>query len=151
MLDSRSAWTLRRQIGYVPQESDLGAATAREFIQRPFQYRANQDLVWNEERLQSLCRAFHLDPDLLAQSSKKLSGGEKQRIALISALLLDRKLYLLDEITSALDQESRAAVAEYFSGEDSLSAVIVAHDPMLQAVCGRTYALGSDGKPGIKT
>jgi putative ABC transport system ATP-binding protein len=148
-LDFRTAWALRQLIGYVPQEPDLGNATAREFIQSPLKYRANRDLIWNEERLLFLCQAFHLDPGLLTQSSKKLSGGEKQRIALISALLLDRKLYLLDEITSALDPDSKAAVAGYLAGQDSLSAVIVAHDHTLHALCDRTYALGSNGPSGI--
>ena len=149
-LDFQTAWTLRQLIGYVPQEPDIGYTTAREFIQKPFIYRANRELTWNEERLLSLCRAFHLDPGLLVQSSKKLSGGEKQRVALISALLLDRKLYLLDEITSALDQDSKEAVAGYLAGQDSLSAVIVAHDHTLHALCDRTYVLAENRTVGIE-
>ncbi len=150
-LDFRSAWTLRKLIGYVPQEPDLGDDTARDFIQKPFAYRANRDLVWDEARLQTLCQAFHLEPGLLTQSSKKLSGGEKQRIALISALLLDRKLYLLDEITSALDQDSRAAVMEYLAGQKSLSALIVAHDRTLLELSDRTYTIGTNNVNGSRT
>ncbi len=147
-LDSGAVWTLRKLIGYVPQEPDLGNSTAREFIQKPFAYRANRDLVWDEDRLQNLCQTFHLSSNLLTLPSKKLSGGEKQRIALISALLLDRELYLLDEITSALDQETRDAVVEYLAGQKTLSAVIVAHDPILQALCDKTYSLQSNDVPG---
>ncbi len=150
-LNFRSAWSLRKLIGYVPQEPDLGEETARDFIQKPFAYRANQDLVWDEDRLQVLCQTFHLDPGLLIQSSKKLSGGEKQRIALISALLLERQLYLLDEITSALDQDSRAAVVGYLAGQKSLSAVIVAHDHTLRELCDRMYTIGTNGTPGNRT
>ncbi len=144
-LDSGTVWPLRRSMGYVPQEPDLGGLTAGEFIRKPFSYKANHDLAWDEGRLGDLCGAFHLDPDLLSQPSRSLSGGEKQRVALISALMLNRGLYLFDEITSALDEEARAAVAEFFQAERGFSAVFVTHDRELRAACDRTYILDPVG------
>jgi ABC-type multidrug transport system ATPase subunit len=144
-LTLKTVWALRRRIGYVPQEPELGELTGEEYIRRPFQYKANRHLTWSPERLQELCQAFHLEPSLLGQPSRLLSGGEKQRIALIAALMLERELYLLDEITSALDEESRAAVADFFRSQAKLTAVLVAHDPELRAICDRTYLLGPEG------
>lgn len=140
-LDSRTVWPLRLSMGYVPQEPDLGEPTAEDFIRKPFSFKANHNLAWDDGHLASLCGAFHLDRGLLSQPSRKLSGGEKQRVALISALMLSRGLYLFDEVTSALDEEARSAVAEFFKRERGFSAVFVSHDRELRAACDRTYSL----------
>ena len=58
-----------------------------------------------------------------------LSGGEKQRVAIVSAILLERPIMLLDEASSALDRVSRAAVAEWFRSRRELTVLSVAHDP----------------------
>ncbi len=144
-LDPRTVWPLRYSLGYVPQEADLGDLTAGEFIRRPFRYGINRGLAWEDERLQELCAAFHLEHGLLSQASRKLSGGEKQRVALIAALMLERKLYLFDEITSALDEDARAAVIGYLVKAESFAAVIVAHDQELRAACDRVYRLDPKG------
>jgi putative ABC transport system ATP-binding protein len=144
-LDSKTVWSARQFMGYVPQEPDLGDLTALDFLRKPFRYRANHRLEWDEELLRELCDAFHLDEGLLSQPSHRLSGGEKQRVALISALMLRRGLYLFDEITSALDEEARAAVAGYFKEASGMTAVFVAHDRELRAVCDRVYSLSPTG------
>ncbi len=145
LLNPKTVWALRRRIGYVPQEPELGDMTGEEYIRRPFRLKANRSLTWRPERLLVLCRTFQLEPSLLGQPSRTLSGGEKQRIALISALMLDREIYLFDEITSALDEESRSAAADFFRSQAELTAVLVAHDPELRALCDRTYTLGPAG------
>jgi ABC-type iron transport system FetAB ATPase subunit len=55
-----------------------------------------------------------LPQPLLDKQITRLSGGEKQRIALVIAILLDRPIVLLDEASSALDTKNKQAVAEYF-------------------------------------
>ena len=65
---------------------------------------------------------------MLFRSGMKLSGGEKQRIAIARTLLRSPKLIILDEATSSLDTATerniQTALAEVCKGRTS---VIVAH------------------------
>ena len=128
VLTAASVWNLRRQIAYVTQEPDLGVGTARQAIDRPFHYRANAHLKDNLGRLSELMELFGLGGELLDKNVSKLSGGEKQRIALIVAILLDRPILLLDEPTSALDVRTRKSLGEYLQSRTDLTALVVAHD-----------------------
>jgi len=127
-MTAETVWSLRRHIAYVGQEPDLGSGTASEILERPFGYRANAGLKGNLQRVPALFRQFGLDLDLLEKEMGDLSGGEKQRVALIGALLLDRPIFLLDEVTSALDPASRGTVVDYFRARDDITALFVAHD-----------------------
>ncbi len=92
----------------------------------------------SQEEVRSAARAAHADefiqrlPEgyetLVGERGIKLSGGEKQRIAIARAVLKDPQLIVLDEATSALDSESEHLVqrgfAQLLSGR---SAIIIAH------------------------
>ncbi len=127
-LTAENVWTLRRRVAYVGQEPELGDGLVREALERPFHYHANAALKENLRQAPELFETFGLAPSLLDKETGDLSGGEKQRVALISALLLDRRIFLLDEITSALDIASKDAVADYFRGRNDVAALFVAHD-----------------------
>jgi len=140
-LTAATVWRLRQRVAYVGQEPDLGTGTAAQAVERPFHYRANAGLRRNLDRVPELFERFHLARDLLQKDVGSLSGGEKQRIALISAILLDRKIFLLDEVTSALDKAGKQAVADYFHSRDDATALIVAHDPEVFSFVQRIVAL----------
>ncbi|NLF31500.1 MAG: ABC transporter ATP-binding protein [Planctomycetes bacterium] len=127
-VDTEHVWLLRRRMAYVAQEPDLGAGTAREVLHRPFAYRANGPLRANLQRVPSLMERFGLAAELLDKPVSALSGGEKQRIALVSAILLDRDILLLDEASSALDKANKQAVAACLREADALTVLSVSHD-----------------------
>lgn len=71
----------------------------------------------------------HLDDD-----AEKLSGGEKQRLAMARILLLEPEVYLLDEPTSALDEDSEMMVMNRFIGEarsNNGTIIMITHSKML--------------------
>jgi ABC-type multidrug transport system ATPase subunit len=127
-LTGATVWKLRRQLAYVAQEPLLGSGTVNEILKRPFSYKANAHLRNNLLRIPELFYRFCLEKRLLDEDVKKLSGGEKQRVAIINALLLDRKIFLLDEMTSALDRESKRVVVDYFCSNGAYTVVAVSHE-----------------------
>lgn len=146
-MDGHHVWELRRQLAYVAQEPDLGPGTAREVIERPFEYKVNASLRGNLERLGELLERFNLPLSVMDKEMPTLSGGEKQRIALVSAILLDRTIVLLDEASSALDKENKQAVASFFQQAPELTVLAVSHDTEWLAFSDRVVELpgGSAG------
>jgi ABC-type multidrug transport system ATPase subunit len=124
-----SIWQLRTQLAYVAQEPALSSGTLREEFTRPFEYRVNHASRGNLEKLPELLERFLLPDELLDQDVSKLSGGEKQRAAIVSALLLERRIFLLDEPASALDAAARDAVLEFFREGPDLTVLAVSHAP----------------------
>ncbi len=98
---------LRRKIGYCFQIPCLFGETVYDNLLFPFQVHAEK---YNPQKVRQLFEQFELNPDLENSSVTMLSGGEKQRIALIRSLLFLPEVLLLDEITSALDHENTLIV-----------------------------------------
>ncbi|MBN2209771.1 MAG: ATP-binding cassette domain-containing protein [Sedimentisphaerales bacterium] len=143
LLNEYHVWNIRRQLAYVAQEPNLGSGPTRDVLERPFAFRANSALKNNLHRVPELFDRFLLPHHLLDKDITNLSGGEKQRIALISAILLERPIILLDEASSALDADSKRAVIDYIRQVPDLTVLAVAHDDEWQAFADRTISLTS--------
>jgi len=132
-------------MAYVPQEPDLGNDTLAAWFRPPFAYRANAGL---KDRLGLIPRwmdLLSLPRELLSKSAADLSGGEKQRAAVIGAILLRRPILLLDEPTSALDEKNvRRVLDGLFSLEDT-TILAVSHDPALLDRSDRVIELTGAG------
>lgn len=77
---------------------------------------------------------LHLDTKILKQKTVTLSGGEKQRVALICALIGSPKILLLDEAFSALDINNKnyaINLVESYCNESKIPCLIVSHDAQL--------------------
>jgi putative ABC transport system ATP-binding protein len=78
-----------------------------------------------------LLNFFELPKEILNKNIEELSGGEKQRVAIINALLLQRKIFFLDEITSALDQKLKRKVLDFFLANSNFTVLYISHDDYL--------------------
>ncbi len=82
------------------------------------------------DRLDRIVRSLDLHAALLDCPISRLSTGERQRLALVRALIDEPRVLLLDEPTGALDAQSAALVEELirFQLLSGRSVVLVSHD-----------------------
>ena len=107
--------SLRQQVGVVIQETILFNTTIRENI-RYGKLDATDAEVEDAARAANIAHVIEALPrgydTKIGEDGIKLSGGEKQRIAIARAILSDPKILILDEATSSLDSETEALIQE---------------------------------------
>jgi putative ABC transport system ATP-binding protein len=118
---------IRSSIAFIGQEPVTGADTVRAALLLPFTFKVNRRHLPDESAIISKLEQLHLKPEILDKACSTISGGEKQRIAIARALLMNKQIFLADEVTSALDPASREAVLENFSAPD-LTVISISHD-----------------------
>ena len=104
---------LRRAIGYVSQDSFLTDGTVAENIAYGLSDASEADVVRAaqaaeaHEFIRALPQGYRTP---VGERGMKLSGGQRQRLALARAILKNPPILILDEATSAVDNETEAAI-----------------------------------------
>ncbi len=139
--------TLRRElVGVSEQEPMLLEDSLR------FNLTFDDQATVDEQEFKALCGILNLDAfvrqlpngldTVVREGSTNLSGGEKQKISIIRALLKHPKLLVLDEPTSALDRESTRKFIDYLSSiRDDMIIFVSTHDEKLLNICSKTITL----------
>lgn len=97
----------RREVSYCFQEPSLFGKTVKDNLVFPYEIRKQKA---DNERLIALLKEVDLGEDFLDKDITSLSGGEKQRVAMIRNLVFLPKVLLLDEVTTGLDDQSKEIV-----------------------------------------
>lgn len=124
---------LRSVVTVVPQEPVLFDATMRENLLYGDPSATSRDL----ERVVSLAQLQDVIEKLprgyeepLGPMGRKLSGGEKKRVALARALLQQPRILILDEVTSALDGPTVAGLLKALDHfRRGRSMILISHKP----------------------
>jgi ATP-binding cassette, subfamily B, bacterial len=112
-IDDLRLQDLRRAIGLVSQDVFLFHGTVRENIAYGRPDAASGDIfiaakhAEAHEFIQQLPQGYDT---IIGERGQKLSGGQRQRLAIARALLKDPPILILDEATSAVDNETEAAI-----------------------------------------
>ena len=100
---------LRRRVVMLPQLPAVFSGTIKENLLIGLKFSEKQPP--SEQKLCDVMKMVHLLKEL-DQDADKLSGGEKQRLALARVILMDPEVYLLDEPSSSLDEKTEQFVIE---------------------------------------
>ena len=105
--------SLRKNIGLVSQDIFLFEGTVFENIAYG-NLDATESEIWNAARLSESDEFINLLPNkkdtIVGERGQKLSGGQRQRISIARAILKNPEILILDEATSAVDNETEAAI-----------------------------------------
>jgi putative ABC transport system ATP-binding protein len=127
-LDKKSVWEVRKRVAYVSQDLDIAEGKVRDFLDSVLNLKANLQLGDHRERMEEVMGFLELERSILDKQMTDISGGEKQRVALMVAILLKRDIFLLDEVTSAVDPEMKKKIVKYFSSLEDATVISVSHD-----------------------
>lgn len=134
----------RKEVSYCFQQPSLFGETVSDNLNFPFEIRKK---ALDETLIQSYLKQVDLPASFLTKKITELSGGEKQRIALIRNLLFPPQVLLLDEVTTGLDTDSKEIVQQLLknSAEAGTTLIQVTHDESEIAQAHRLITIDKGG------
>ncbi len=130
-IESLNIESLRSKIGLVSQDVFLFEGTVFENIAYG-NIDASIEEVWNAARLSESDKFINELPNqentIVGERGQKLSGGQRQRISIARAILKNPEILILDEATSAVDNETEAAIQESLETlKEGRTVIAIAH------------------------
>jgi len=136
---------LHRLFGYVPQETHLFSDTVRNnitFGREP----ESEEKLWKVISISQLETELKEFPkgieELIGERGIKLSGGQRERIAIARALLVKPRILLFDDATSNLDSQTEKDLINQvhdFAGDSTL--IIISHRLSILSICDLVYVM----------
>jgi len=119
---------IRKKIAWLPQEISAKFQSVEEMFFAPFQFANNKKNEPTRSQVLAVLQLFNLEEKILGQMPFQISGGQKQRIALAACLLQKKKILILDEPSSALDNKNREKITDYILAQKDLTVIASVHD-----------------------
>ena len=141
-IQTMDAVLLRRSVVMLPQNPAVYPGSVRDNLAIGLAFAGKPPVA--DDRLCRVLAQVNLNKDLDIKSDL-LSGGEKQRLALARIMLLEPDVYLLDEPSSALDENTERLIIEALvatAQENGKTLIMVTHTRQIaQAYADRTIEI----------
>lgn len=145
--DQSEGW--HKLVAYVPQQLFIAETSILNNVALKDLY-GNPDVekaLWCLDKaslltwVQSLPQGIHTH---VGEGGSGLSGGQKQRLVLARALYKGAELFLLDEITNALDDETEVQILDTLNTlrEMGKTLLVVSHKSSLLSTCDEVWSMG---------
>ena len=131
-VNTKNIHKIRKEIAWLPQELFFDIKSCRDLVQLPFQFEVNKKYQPSEKELVEMLENLLLPANILDKKVSEISGGQKQRLLLVSLLLMPKPLLFLDEATSALDQNSTESVLKIIKKQEK-TVISASHDSFWNA------------------
>jgi len=132
----------QNKIGYISQNTYL----LDDNIESNIALGVKKDNI-DTKKINSLMKFFEIDHELdlkiyIGEAGKNISGGQKQKIAIMRALYNDPEILILDEATNQMDFEAeRKFLDKIFSKDFKKTVIIITHNLRLLQKCDFVYSL----------
>ena len=145
-----SEWDInsfRNKIGYVPQDPQLFHASIRENLLWSNNNATHQQIMEALNNANALDFVLNMKDGLnsiVGDRGLRMSGGQRQKIALARALVRNPKLLILDEATSSLDGNSESEIGVALKAiSKNMAVLVVAHRLSTVANADQIYVISN--------
>jgi ATP-binding cassette, subfamily B, bacterial PglK len=143
LIENLAEW--RTQVAYLPQDVFLIDNTLRHNVALGIDEENIDDVRLKEAlqkaRLEEMVKQLPKGVEtILGEHGVRLSGGQRQRVALARAFYHDRKVLVMDEATSSLDNETEQEIIEEIQHlKGRITLIVIAHRLTTVQHCDRIY------------
>ena len=134
----------KKKVGFVFQDYNLiNYLDGFENVALAMEIAANKK---DENRIYGALSVVGIDKETAKRKANKLSGGEKQRIAIAIALINNPEIILADEPTGNLDIDNSNMIVDIFlklAHEYDKCVIMVTHNPDIAKMCDEEYSISN--------